>query len=171
MIIDEPPDQEGKEIKELYALYGSAMFISQCIERKLAICLATIYGPGPRKITRVQYDDLLDSLYQKTFGGLVKILKRVGDVPKQLVVDLEEAVKERNWLTHRFFYEKIAKFFSEKGRESISVELKQIGSFFEDLDLRLKAVLSKWGKEHGVTEEDHEKAMEEILREGKAPYT
>lgn len=50
-------------------------------------------------------------------------------------------------------------------------ELREAIDSFQKIDKRLTEMTRKWGEAHGVTEKDHEKAMEEILREGKAPYT
>ena len=65
-------DNVSEQVKEVYAYFGLAMYKAQCVERQLAMILATRYGPGPSKITRTEFDDLLESLFSNTMGWLIR---------------------------------------------------------------------------------------------------
>ena len=58
-------DPESYQIREVYARYGLAMYQAQCVERQLALLLITEYRPGPSRITRSQYDHLLEAHFEK----------------------------------------------------------------------------------------------------------
>lgn len=62
-------DPEAEQCKKVFALYGLAMYQAQCLERQIAISLASTFGP--EGITRKQYDSLLESNFEKTMGRLI----------------------------------------------------------------------------------------------------
>ena len=39
-------DSESYQIREVYALFGLAMYFAQCLERTIGISMVTVYGPG-----------------------------------------------------------------------------------------------------------------------------
>jgi predicted RNase H-like HicB family nuclease len=95
----EEPDPKSQQINKVFAHYGRALFLTQCIERDLAILLATKYGPGPEKITKTQYN----KLFEKTLESLVGDLSKTVSITLNLESSLVEARNKRNWLTHNYF--------------------------------------------------------------------
>ncbi len=118
-------DSEAEQIKEVYAYFGLAMYRAQCLERQLAIVLATRYGPGPTKITNVEYDGLLESLFSKTMGRLVRDIGEVAKLSEREEEQLREALNKRNWLAHRYFWERARVFLSASGRVAMIQELQE----------------------------------------------
>ncbi len=116
-------DLVEEQVKEVYARYGLAMYQAQCVERSLAILLATEYGPGIQKITRTEYDKLLESLFKKTLGALLTELRKSGVVSLNFESDLSNALKQRNWLAHNYFWERAGHFMTIKGRSMMIEEL------------------------------------------------
>ena len=95
------------EPREVFARFGLAMYLAQCLERQLALILATKYGPGPTKITRTEFDNILADLFSRTLGLVTKIgkLAELGEDEKE---QLQKALNKRNWLAHRYFWERAA---------------------------------------------------------------
>jgi hypothetical protein len=109
-------DPESAQIREVYARFGLAMYQSQCVEREVAILLATEYGPGIKAITQAQYSELLESLFRNTLGGLITKLIKSGQIDSNFESTLRKALTQRNWLAHNYFWERAPHFLDEKSR-------------------------------------------------------
>lgn len=159
-------DEESAQIREVYSRYGLAMYLVQCLERQLAIVLATEYGPGPHKITRVQYDDLLSSLFEQTMGGLLTRLRRSASFPVDFDAQLREALKTRNWLAHHYFWDRAGQFMTQDGRERMIRELEQLRATLDSLDGYFTKVTDVWAQRHGLTREMIEQHMKRMVDKG-----
>src|SRR5207244_450052 len=60
-------DAESEQIREVYAMYGLAMYHVQCLERALAMVIATL---NPERLTAWDYDARLAENFESTFGQL-----------------------------------------------------------------------------------------------------
>ena len=89
------------------------MFQAQCLERQLAIILATKYGPGPTNISRTELDDIFDDLFSRTLGQLVEEIGRLAELTEDEEERLQEALSKRNWLAHRYFWERAIEILSD----------------------------------------------------------
>ncbi len=158
-------DPVSAQIKEVYARFGLAVYQAQCVERQIAILLATKHGPGVNRITRTQYDELLRSLFKKTFGSLANRLRKSARIPGDFERSLEKALEYRNWLTHHYFWERAGHFSTEKGRLFMIAELQEIVDFLGDLDRRSNAMVKEWSRENGVNEQAFEVEIENLMQE------
>ena len=139
-------DSESEQIQEVFAHFGLAMLQAQALERQLAIILVTKYGPGLNSINGTERDKILEGLFSKTLDTLVS---KVGTAP-QLSEDeqeqLQEALKKRNWLVHRYFWERAKEFLSEPGRASMIEELLETAELFQSLDELYSNRTIEWEK-------------------------
>jgi hypothetical protein len=78
------------------------------------------------------YRAIVDDVNRKTFGSLLKHLKKTMNLSDSLIKVIDEALERRNYLTHHFFRSHNFALYSKKGRETMRAELKEIG---EKLDL------------------------------------
>ena len=156
-------DSESEQIRDVYAYFGLAMYQAQALERQLAIILATKYGPGPKRITRGQFDNLLEGLFSKTLGHLVESISEVADLSEDEEERLREALTKRNWLAHRYFWERAAEFMSDSGRVSMVEELRDTATLFEALDKLFTSRTNEWGESIGVTRQTVDKHLERLL--------
>jgi len=159
-------DLESEQIKEVYARFGLAIYQAQCLERQLAILLSTEYGPGPTRMTRDQYDELLHSFFQKTLGSLINHLRKSIEIPDDLESILTETLKKRNWLAHHYFWEKAGQFMTAEGRITMIRELQSIADSFNRIDQQLTEISHIWAEHHGITEEIIQKHLEKLLKNG-----
>ncbi len=125
--------------------------------------LATEYGPGPTRITAVQYDELLASLFQRTLGNLIAILRKAVSLPPNFGDALDRALQARNWLVHRYFWERAVPFAHSAGRDSMIRELTEAAVFLESFDHELTAIAHRWAEEHGISAEDFQRAKDSLL--------
>ena len=130
--MDIPADQY-----ELYAEFGMVAERAQVLEvaaGNVALgFLATFVGTD--EITPEQteiYRAIVDDVNRKTFGSLLKHLKKTMNLSDSIIKVIDEALERRNYLTHHFFRSHNFALYSEKGRETMTAELKEIG---EKLDL------------------------------------
>ncbi len=156
-------DPESHQIREVFANYGLALYLAQCVEKQIAILLAGAYAPTPGKMTKFRFDDLLDSGMEKMFGKLVGELENKVTIAQEIKDKLDLAVKNRNWLAHYYWWDRVSEFNSDKGRESMLKELREINILFEELEDYLADLLKRWAKETGMTLEDFASEVESLL--------
>ena len=162
-------DPESEQIRDVYAHFGLAMYQAQCLERQLAIILATRYGPGPTKLSRTELDEKFDDLFSKTLGQLVNEVGRLAKLTKDEEKRLQEALSKRNWLTHRYFWERAIEFLSESGRASMIRELKATTHSFNTLDELFTNKTIEWARTVGITQQTLDKELERIVSEQGNP--
>lgn len=156
-------ESRSEQIKEVFAQFGLAMYQAQCVERQLAILLATAYGPGPKRMTRSQYADLLASLFQKTFGGLFQTLRKAVAIPDDFEAVLRNALDKRNWLAHHYFWERAGHFMTESGRRMMIDELSRIALELDDIDQKLIQISREWMGKIGMSEEALQAEMDKLI--------
>jgi hypothetical protein len=165
MILMTELDEKSAQIREVYAHFGLAMYLVQCVERSIAIVLTTEYGPGVRKITRAQYDELLQSLFKQTLGTLIVRLRHVTTLPNDFEARLRDVLETRNWLTHHYFCERAGKFMTQRGREAMLRELAEIQRRLEEVDAYFDGIAEAWGERHGITKETIAQYKKHLVQE------
>ena len=163
-------DPSPEQLKEVYARFGLAIYLCQCVERQLATLLATKYGPGVRNLTQSQYDELLRSLFKNTFGGLLKRLRDSADVSDDLETTLGTALEYRNWLAHNYFWERAGHHTTANGCSYMIRELQGIVDFLNHFEIQLSTVLSEWTGQNGVSQEMVEREMEKLSEDAKDDF-
>ena len=153
---------EEHQIKEVYAFYGVAMYYSQCLEKSLCILLS-IGCEDLNYVTRQEYDDALESLTMKTFGQLLRQIKKTIPLKKGLLKDLDRALDKRNWLAHRYFYDSAVDFNSRDGRLFMVLDLGLLGNLFEKVDAQITSLNMKLSQQLGLTEELLEERANALL--------
>lgn len=156
---------DSEQVREVFARFGLAMFLTQALERQLAIFLASKHGES-QGISRAQFDSLLGSNFQQTLGKLVRDLQEHKvSIPSNLQQDLENALKQRNWLAHHYFWVRAVDFTNGNGRIRMIEELKAKAHFFEQLDQLLTKMTKEWGQRHGITDEVLQEELERLLED------
>jgi len=162
------PDREEAQVREVYARYGLAVYLAQCVERQLALLLATRYGPDIEGMTPQQYNQLLDSLFQQTFGALMVTLRETVTLPVEAEARLRRVLERRNWLIHNYFWERAGHLLTPAGRAKMIAELEALADEFEAEHQRLLTISRNWAKEHGVTEERLQAELERLIQRAEA---
>jgi hypothetical protein len=78
------------------------------------------------------YRAIVDDVNRKTFGSLLKHLKKTMNLSDSIIKVIDGALERRNYLTHHFFRSHNFALYCEKGRETMAAELEEIG---EKVDL------------------------------------
>ncbi|MGA2001610.1 MAG: hypothetical protein ABSG52_16625 [Terriglobales bacterium] len=166
-------DPESEQIREVYALFGLAMYLAQNLERGLAMLLA-VFGEA-KLMTAWDYDARLAENFQSTFGALVtKFAELAGSEHVKLTDQLAKAVDDRNDLAHHYFWGRAIKFCSSDGGDKMITELHQMRHEFESLDEELTELTRECVKRRGLSAEVLEACtaahMEELRTGVMEPY-
>ena len=165
MMIEGDIDPESEQTREVFAHFGLAMYQAQCMERQLAIILASKYGPSPTRISRTEFENILEDLFSKTLGQLVSNIKRLSALSEDEEERLKKALEKRNWLAHRYFWERSVEFLSESGRASMIDELQDASFLFATLDEFFTNKTMEWGESFGITQQSVDKRVELLIRD------
>lgn len=116
--MDMPQDQY-----ELYAEFGITAEKAQVLEvaaGNVALgFLATFIDAGQvtPEVTAV-FRSVVDDVNRKTFGALLKHIRKTMNLSDSMVTIIDEALERRNHLTHHFFRTHNLELFSEEGRKN-----------------------------------------------------
>lgn len=145
-------DPESEQIREVYALFGLAMYLAQNLERGLAMLLA-VFGET-KLMTTWDYDARLAENFKSTFGALVTKFAALADSEHVKLTDqLAKALDDRNDLAHRYFWDRAMQFCSSDGRAHMITELHRMRNRFESLDDELAELARECVKRRGLSAE------------------
>ena len=153
------PDEEL--LRELFARFGLAYYHSECLHRELCIAFAFSELPPRDLITGTRVEELLARAYSLTFGDVAAKLK--GVLPNELWNDVVAAVDKRNFLAHRFWFERVHLMFSVSNLQQLIADLNGYTELFDAIDVRI----SQWSEprlgELGVTKELRADALTRVI--------
>ncbi|WP_446048920.1 hypothetical protein [Streptomyces albidoflavus] len=126
---------EDAQTREMYALFGAAVYFANCIEVGLINILA-IADVKHAKALQVRIDDPWDRRFadkKLTMGKLFSDVERGGHLAGRpgLAADLESAVNSRNELAHHFWVPRIEDSLTEAGRHRLIKDLEHRREAFE----------------------------------------
>lgn len=166
-------DAESEQIREVYALFGLAIYLAQNLERELAMALAVSGKHKP--LTAWDYDARLAENFASTFGALsTRFVEAIAKQNPVLAERISKAVDSRNDLAHHYFWNRAVQFCSAEGRNEMITELQMIGHEFESLDDEVTDVARNWAEQKGLAVETLQAhsatIMEEMLNGSRKPY-
>ncbi|MEW8500086.1 MAG: hypothetical protein AB2699_16410, partial [Candidatus Thiodiazotropha taylori] len=88
-------------------------------------------------------------------------------VSEDLELMVQQALKRRNNLAHRFFVEHGLNFVNEQGRDKMIFELQEHQTHFEKTEEVLVPIVKKVMDKYGFTEDMLKKAEDELFEESK----
>lgn len=153
-------DSADEHVKTVYAHFGLALYLAQCLEGELANALVYI-DLIPRKARTIrtreewaaEFDSFMDRNFKQTLGRLVRNLRDATAVPPELEDKLSQALKRRNWLTHHFFRERATEFMSARGRDNMIRELEEAQELFQTAEDLLGQTFKPIREKYGFTDE------------------
>jgi hypothetical protein len=106
------------------------------------------------------YRNIVDDLNHKTFGALVRKLKKMVKLSDSIIATIDEALERRNYLTHHFFRVHNFRLYSEEGRKIMIAELNEIQEKFDKAHQMMGAISSLMLQISGHDELDMNKIVE-----------
>ena len=165
---DDPPEDL---IKETYAHFGLAYYLSECVHKELCHIQAFASFQSASQITRPRIEEKLSYAYSLTLGQLKDQLKN--QFPQDLLSKLDFALEQRNFLAHHFWFERAYLMFSTHGLESIIYELVSMTEIFRRLNQELSEFAKPKYEKLGLTEDiiqQHLKKIEEAKQMDFDPF-
>jgi len=124
--------------KEIFAYYGRAVYLAQCIEKGLLD--AVLFDKLKTNITQARYDELLYEKSQLSFGQLKREFGVLGF--SELENEMIEAFhNKRDFLVHSFFWERAVEFAEGNLQYKLIAELEEVTDFFMSLNAVVESKL------------------------------
>ena len=136
--------------KEVYARFGLAYYLSECLHRGLCSLYVFYNYRDKADTTRARTEELQSIASKMTFG---QILERTKEFQSdEINNELDEVLKIRNFLAHHFWFNRIHLMAKEAGLMEMIEELEGFASFFQDINARIKCLVQEKIKEYGIKE-------------------
>jgi hypothetical protein len=149
-------------IKEVYARFGLAYYLSECLHRELANGLVMLTFSDPAHITRPRLEEKFAHAFSMTFGQIVQDLAPL--LPTNTLQRLHLALQKRNFLAHHFWYERSHLMVTNEGLSSMVRELAECAEFFQEVDREVTSYCLPHVHALGITEDHLTEAFQEILQ-------
>jgi hypothetical protein len=157
------PSEEpsGELVKELYAQFGLAYSLGECLHRTLCHIHALVSFEDRKDITRPRVEEKLSYAYSLTLGQVKDEIK--GLVPQDLFSKLDKGVEKRNFLAHDFWFERVHLMLSTTGLHSIFQELDEYCSLFCGLDEMASTYLAAQTEKFGLTDGLLQACLDDVI--------
>ena len=160
---------EDEHHKEVYAHFGLAIYLAQCIEYGIVNAIS-LYDLIPNRrqmftdktIWSNEVDRFFDEKFDLTMGQLIRILEQKKNLPSELSRSLAQSLKLRNTLIHSFFCNRIMLMATESGRNDLINELSAAQELFIRTDKMIEKEIEPVMRQYGITQEMVEKHLAEM---------
>jgi hypothetical protein len=121
-------DEYSETLRLLYLEFGRTAEMAQLMEMEagnLALSFVSL-AFDPSKITddeRNLLRTIVDDVNSRTFGNLLKQIRKIGGVSEDIQHIVDEALEKRNYLVHNFFRTHNLRINSEDGRKTMIADL------------------------------------------------
>ena len=158
-------DIEDEQIRDVYANFGLAAYWGQCLEvsaSNILIGNAMIKGEA---VTVADIDALELSNQRKTMGILIKAIRSKVTLPPDADEVIDTALERRNFLTHHYFRQRAVDFMSDRGRQRMVEELRDIQDNLEKANEVANGICASMRSYLGISS-DMIKVVYDRLRRG-----
>jgi hypothetical protein len=166
----EPEDEADAQMRDVYAHFGLAYYMSQVLEHTLVnlITLAQLTRPQTIPAGITTQDDLWSKNFAMTLGTMVRQLPTDHYDTSVVASKLSAAVQTRNGLAHRFFRERAEGFLTPQGRAAMVADLEAAREQFSEVEAMLTTIYRSHARKVDITEEAIEREYERLRREAGA---
>ena len=156
-----------EDLRELYVEFGQAAEMAQVMEVEadnLALAFVTVWF-DTTNITDEQrefFRALVDDVDKRTFGNLMKEIRKTIEVSEAIEKTINDALAKRNYLIHKFFRTHNFAINSEEGRKAMRAEIAAIHSALNLAHTVLHGMTHTLNQAFGkpnITEEDTEQLV------------
>jgi hypothetical protein len=148
-------------IREVYTQFGLSYYFSECLHKELCNVYALLTFQDSEDMTRPRVEEKLAYAFSLTLGQAIRETKDI--LPNKLHEHLIVALEKRNYLAHRYWFERIHLMYSKQGLLEMKKELTELGNLFSNLDEEIGSYLKSKHASFGITEDLIEQSLEELL--------
>ena len=167
-------EPSGDLVKEVYANFGLAIYLSQVLEHGIVNALVYLelipskYGKVKEKSEwESEFDNFMGRHFKGTLGRIINSLKSATKIPEDLESVLSEALEKRNELSHGYFRHRAEAFMTVKGCEEIIAELQEAHELFDAADTLLEKSMVPLREKFGITEERFQEYFEKHVEKAR----
>jgi len=170
---------ESEQVKEVYAHYGLAMYVAQCLEQTL-IQILMFHDFFPENIREKnhldcdkwieEFDKYNDNISSKTMGRILGLVRDLDILNEHEIESLKVALRKRNWLAHSYFVERAQLFMLPEGMKKMISELEECRDFLDGVDKTLMKSISSMCEKYGIMDTDIERIQNEMINEAKESF-
>lgn len=165
-------ESPNHDLDVLYAKFGQAAEMAQVMEIEagnlaLSYALITFDVDNLTNEQKLFLKSLSEDIDRKTFGNLIKLLKKSMNVDQTIENAIDSALEKRNYLTHRFFRNHNFAIHSAEGRAKMNEELSDLYESFSFAHTILHGMTHTLNKLFGnpnINEEQTKKLLEKAKR-------
>jgi len=164
-------DNYPEDLRALYFEFGRTAEMAQVMELEagnLALAFVSL-AFDPAKITddeRRIFQALIDDVNSRTFGNLLKHIRKIGSISESIEQTINEALEKRNYLVHKFFRSHNLEVNSEDGRKIMRAELEEIYNSLSRAHTTLSGMTNTFNQAFGRPNITDEEAIE-LMNKGK----
>lgn len=151
--------------RETFARFGLAAYQAQCVEKQLAILLASAHNPGFLSVEPDKRERFFQVEFEKSLGQLVRRLRERVSINPDLEERLRRALSLRNWLMHDYFWDRAAEVMTPSGQSRMIPELQEAADFLATVDEELTEISKAWYVRLDGSLEEVEAGVDELNRE------
>jgi hypothetical protein len=156
------PDTQGLDeealTKEVYACFGLAYYMTECVHRGLVQSIALL-PLNKLSATHPRIEERFGTYEKLTFGPLVTLAKEV--LPSALHETLDWALARRNFLAHGFWFERIHQMYSRESKHGLIEELEATAELLRTLNHAIDDLVLAHQRSLGMTDEAWDAVMKE----------
>lgn len=147
-----PFSMEKQQSKELFSYFGLAVYYGQALEQQLVNLIMVM----KLKEGKIPSEDDFAEVYQRklsnSLGQLVNEIRHYFPFSAEDTEELLSIWKDRNYIVHDYFKEKILNTFTDIGRQSMLKELKSFKNRAKRLESKLQGYTNQLYKQLELSE-------------------
>ena len=149
-------------VREIFAYYGRTMYMAQTIEK--GIMNQIVVSQHKHGITKTRYDEIHHEKSLMTFGQLKREIKEIDCFSESELELIEKFHEKRDFLAHKFWWERAVEFYDEKLQHKLLIELDELTAFFDSLNEIVESKARSFIKKHNI---DIDGIRNEMISHGK----
>ncbi|MBZ0304053.1 MAG: hypothetical protein K8J31_30215 [Anaerolineae bacterium] len=150
--VPNPPSEDL--IKETYAKFGLAYYLSEVLHRSLCVVYAMLTFDKKEDATRPRIEEKISLAFSLTLGQLIGELKHPFEelLPEEISLRLDDALAKRKFLAHHFWYERIHLMYDAQDVLTLIEELDAYADLFDKLEQEISAYFMPRFSQFGITD-------------------
>ena len=130
---------EQQQSKELFSYFGLAVYYGQALEQQLVNLIMVMKLKDGKIPSEEDFADIYQRKLSNSLGQLVNEIRHHFSFSAEETEELLSIWKDRNYIVHDYFKERILQTFTETGRKTMIRELKQFKNRAKRLEDKLQS--------------------------------
>lgn len=148
--LEDIPEPDGDEPKEVFAFFGLASYAAQVLEAELVNLIVATHLVEDIPDNADDIEALFSKHFTLTLGRLLRIASTRASLPAESEALISKALEARNRLAHRFFGDHSENFMSAAGRRDMLLELREMTILFRLADAASEQISGRLFESLGV---------------------